>query len=441
MSETRFLEALAERPDSPSYDLLPEEQRASYEEMLSARDAMRSSAIDPESLARLESRIQRRVLAGGERRRMPLLGWLTAAAAALLLFLPVFPWNESGDAGTSSLDAPPADPPPGKQLPDPNEGPQADPEKKPTEKPEEEPKDKVEEWLEEELEKPEKPDAIMEIVIESECFPTEKKSPNKKKRDPRAELEAGITETEIDSVTVKLADAAAAATKKVSAELGKSLAALRALKKESIVVVSGEFDRVESVLARYRVPHVVVSRAELAKADLRSVRAVLVNCGRRPMPTTRKALVPKMKQFVTDGGWLVTSDWGVAPYVTEAFPDAVTQVESKKRQPSLLARVTLPQETSPLLKGVFAQSKTEWWFEEAGMFVQPKSGKGRVLVVSDPLLLRFGSGTVAFTCRIGKGAVMHTMAHFDQAPHQKRVGPVVAMDRFVLNTILAASKR
>ena len=351
MSEKQFLDALADDPRAPRFDLLPASERAGYRGLIDAREALRTETVDPASLARLETRVQSGALA--RRRRRRLVPWLWVAAAGVLVML----------------------------------------------------------WL------PRRGDEVAYVA------PSEESKPPKLK---------GVTEP------------TASAVRQVVRDLGDRWKKLQALPKKSIVVLEGEFDQIGLVLDMYRIPHTSVTRAKLLKLSLKPTRALLLSCGRTPGPLQKPLLIKRVKKFVEGGGWVVATDWALAPYLTEAIKPRIKEVVPKRRQGDLIIAVQSVPTNSPLLEGVTGQGNLHWWLEEASKFAQiggvpGKKTRGAVLVRSDEMEKRFGSGSLVISIPVGKGYVVYSMAHI----HQKRAKEsrsIAAVHRILLNTILEATK-
>jgi len=215
--------------------------------------------------------------------------------------------------------------------------------------------------------------------------------------------------------------------------IGRGIRRLRGLPANRIVIVKGEFDEMETVLSLYKVPHITIERAHLVSYSLRNAKVLCLNCGRSPTALQKNVLVKKIKAFVERGGWLITSDWTLAPYLTSAFPGFVEEVMPRKRQTDTTVVVEERQRGSPLLRDVFGRrSRTVWWLEEASKFVGVKSKtRVKVLVYSADMKQRYGSGIVAVTFRPRRGRVLHLMGHFYQKDGNH--AGVVAMHRLIFN--------
>lgn len=220
----------------------------------------------------------------------------------------------------------------------------------------------------------------------------------------------------------------------VKRDLGRGLRETkRKVKRGHIVVVQGDFDKIENVLDLYEWPYTLIERRTLAVRRFGEAKILFINCSRKPAQPLQRKLISIVKAFVARGGWVVSSDWSVDNYLTGAFPDRVRVVPPKRRQPDTIIAVR-PMMQDPLLSGVFSRrTRSTWWLEETStMFVV--MGNVDVLIASDELERRYGAKVVVFRFRYGSGRVVHLLGHFFQKDGN-RMG-LVGMHRLINNVII-----
>ncbi|MGH7162335.1 MAG: FHA domain-containing protein [Planctomycetota bacterium] len=225
----------------------------------------------------------------------------------------------------------------------------------------------------------------------------------------------------------------------VAGSLGDGLGALRTLAPENIVVVAGDYDRIEKVLDLYTIPYTVRNQAGLLRDPLRSARIIFINCGRRPVaPEGRRRAAAKVKSFVDSGGWLVTSDWAIEPYLTEGFSGRVAVFDHKRNQRNTSVAVEATAIDNPLLRQVFPpRVSSRWWLEDSSTMFRVLDGDlVKTLVRSAELQERFGARDVVIEFGSGKGRVLHLLGHFYQRHESGNREGVVSMHRLVLNFVL-----
>ena len=145
----------------------------------------------------------------------------------------------------------------------------------------------------------------------------------------------------------------------------------------------------------------------------------------------------KMRAFVEAGGWVMTSDWALDPFLTEAFPDLARVVRPPRHQPHIVVDVEAVVPRHPLLKKVLARSrKTVWWLEETSTHFRVDRRKVEVLITSKDMKREYGQSVIAFQATRGRGRVVHVLGHFYQ--ERGNLEGVAGMQRMVLNFILEA---
>jgi hypothetical protein len=223
------------------------------------------------------------------------------------------------------------------------------------------------------------------------------------------------------------------AKKVVERGIGEGLRTIRGLGRNHILVIEGDFDKMERILDLYRIPHTLVTRRQFMKGNaIDKARMLCINCARKPSPLEKRTLLPRVRNFVTKGGWLITSDWALEPFLTELWPSYVKLHPQKRHQTDTTVSVYSTDLNSPLLQGVFrGRQRTDWWLEETSSFFKVRSPKVGVLVGSDDMARRFGTRAVAITFEAGRGRVLHLLGHFYQKDGNRR--GLVAMQRLILN--------
>jgi hypothetical protein len=202
---------------------------------------------------------------------------------------------------------------------------------------------------------------------------------------------------------------------------------------DRILVVEGDFDKMELILDKYGIKYTLLPRERLLQKKFPRAQLLCLNCSRKPGADKAK-LVATVKDFVERGGWLITSDWALDPYLTEGFPGKVRRLEMKRHQPDTTVAVSAATLTSPLLQGVFGRgAATQWWLEETSTLFRPEAGVD-VLVTSSQLEQGWGASAVVIEFRAGSGRVLHLLGHFYQKDGNQ-VG-LVAMDNLILNYLV-----
>ncbi len=327
---------------------------------------------------------------------------------------------------------------------------------------------------------PAKPAPIPKPVIEK----VEAKAPTPAETVVGAGATARVSDAEVER------DPTAAIQRRRAGELGK----LRGGTERQIVVVTGCYDKVEQVLERLRIPYTAVSPEKLPKHDLKGCLALLVNChntyatyAMKPLDTKalerdivtleerqkqlRKRLeatrdqrvaqvaglellqvsselgelrrqlesvqgsgksVEKIAEFVRQGGYLFTSDWGLS-LVEQALPGYVRNGGPVGPR-AVNIRPKAGGERHPLLEEVFyegaraggpvAARKFRWEIDGSSYLIRVDKPQAVETLVESGELGRHPAVAVVFSPEKSAqaprpGKVLHVLSHFKKQATQQ----------------------
>lgn len=208
--------------------------------------------------------------------------------------------------------------------------------------------------------------------------------------------------------------------------------------KDRFVVVEGSFDNVGEVLKFLEIPFTKISRNEFRDYSLKNTLVLLINCDNYlKHPFSEKARA-KIEEFVSRGGYLFTSDWGLVDVIEPVFPGTIEwamepigrkNVGAQKQKSIETPKMTVQiwpergRAVHPLLKDVFIRTKPakppkrapgetgiipnlqdkkllkfRWHLDDESKVIDVKSPAVEVLAESPELKQKFhGHGTVACT--------------------------------------------
>jgi hypothetical protein len=281
---------------------------------------------------------------------------------------------------------------------------------------------------------------------EAEAFAVPEESPDRREIGTGATLATRIRPLKISPVvkegapgvdTSDLDGEHRRAQRTVETGMGDRLGGLAGLPRDNIVVIRGDFDRMEAILDLYKVPYTLLTTDELLAHRPARMKVLCINCMRAPEGQARKRkLAETVRAFVQGGGWLITSDWAVDPFLTLAFPMHVRLAPPARTNRDTTVAVTPVRVTSPLLEGVFERRlETKWWLEDSSRFVTVDGDRVEVLVTSEEMRARYGSDVVVFQFGAGRGRVLHLLGHFYQK--DGTITGLAAMQRLILNFLSA----
>lgn len=217
--------------------------------------------------------------------------------------------------------------------------------------------------------------------------------------------------------------------------------ALDAVEQSDVVVVTGQYDHVESVLSALEVPHMVVSVAELDRLRLRPEQLLIVNCPGQISPVA----VTRVRTFVEAGGSLFTTDWALKHVIEPAFPGVL----AFRRTPTAddVVRIEVRDRDNIYLQGVLdGRDDPQWWLEVSSYPISiVDRERVRVLIGSRELGKKYGASPVAVWFRWGEGDVFHMISHYylqrtelRTARHKSKAGAYFAEKDMAMSPAMCA---
>jgi len=175
-----------------------------------------------------------------------------------------------------------------------------------------------------------------------------------------------------------------------------------------LIVVKGEYDHIEDVLESAGMPFSLIEPARLERARLRPDQIVFINC---PGNVGPKAII-RLKAFVSEGGFLFTTDWALKHVLEHAFPGYV-EYNQRPSADEVVRIEILDQEDSFLQSVMGAGDDPLWWLEASSFPIRIlDADKVRVLIRSNEILERHGEAPVFISFAYGEGLVYHMISHF-----------------------------
>ncbi len=212
--------------------------------------------------------------------------------------------------------------------------------------------------------------------------------------------------------------------------------ALGSLKGENIIVITGVYDHVETVLDGLRVPHLTLTPKKYDRTKSDATCAILVDCPGFLNGTE----IARIRKWVDKGGYLFTTDWALST-VEKLFPGTVRQGGRQTSEDWVAVGPVKGMEGHAFLKDVFSplKGRPQWWLEEGSFPIQVVDpSKVQVLIDSAEMKKRYGEGAVAVTFEYGQGKVLHVCSHFHQVSTDAKTH--YSMTQLIVNFLLEARK-
>lgn len=193
-------------------------------------------------------------------------------------------------------------------------------------------------------------------------------------------------------------------------------ALLQNVESADIVVVAGQYDKVEDVLQTLGIKHTVVQPQQVGALKLNAKQLLIVDC-----PGNMDAAgIERVRKFVNAGGYLYTTDWALLQVVQKAFPGFV-EYNNKPTQNDVV-EVQVRESNDNLLKHLtLSKENPKWWLESSSYPIRVvNKDKVDVLITSREMQAKYGEAPIAVHFRYGDGQVLHIASHFYLQQNQTR---------------------
>ncbi|MFX1323927.1 MAG: hypothetical protein ACFE8N_03150 [Promethearchaeota archaeon] len=193
-----------------------------------------------------------------------------------------------------------------------------------------------------------------------------------------------------------------------------------------ILAISGRYEKPKKIVEHmYASLKKIVREKDIMKENLSQYDVLLIGCPGSDIPF---AAHPKVKEFVNNGGWLITTDWAIKSIVENIFPGYIRWNRAKTADAVVPCQIMQPNH--PFLEGVISeiqQSKWQkqtakdtkkkefrWWLETKSFPIQVINYDAvRVLISSWQIQNLWGESPVLVEFDYGKngGRVIHMISH------------------------------
>jgi hypothetical protein len=207
--------------------------------------------------------------------------------------------------------------------------------------------------------------------------------------------------------------------------------ALQASKLSStdIVDVTGHWDDAAKTLAKLGIPCTKIGMNEFRDYHMDRAKVLIINCA----GFMNRDCQQRVRDFVTRGGYLLTTDWALDNVLQGAFPGYLAYNRKRNRDLAYVAEVRDPD---PILFRNTVSS-ANWKCEMSCHLVTVQKPQAvRVLVRSRKLAGEDGEGVLAATFQFGRGYVLHLVGHFDNNQGMFRGGDALPDPAPVINIAL-----
>lgn len=194
-----------------------------------------------------------------------------------------------------------------------------------------------------------------------------------------------------------------------------------------ILAFEGQYEKPETVLQHmYAAEKKFIERGDIRrkirKINFDKYDLVLIGCPGKKIPHKEFS---RIKDYVLNGGWLITTDWALESIIEPIFPGYIRW--NRERTGDVVVPCQILKPNHPFLDGVldeFSQSKWKskdsdeqtfkWWLENRSYPIEVSNSKEvQVLIRSNRIEKKWGAGPVLVYFEFGKkgGRVIHLISH------------------------------
>lgn len=176
----------------------------------------------------------------------------------------------------------------------------------------------------------------------------------------------------------------------------------------AVVEVKGQWDKADRTLKNLGIQHTTIGAGQLNQIGLSRTKVLVINCA----GTLNRGSLQAIRDFVAQGGYLLTTDWALDNMLKQTFPGFVEWNKGKSKGNVVDAQVVLPERE--FFQGTV--SNASWKLDEESQTVRVlRPDVVKVLAVSRDLatLDPDRQGILAVSFSFGRGKVLHLVGHFD----------------------------
>lgn len=191
-----------------------------------------------------------------------------------------------------------------------------------------------------------------------------------------------------------------------------------------VLCINGRFEKPKKIIKNlYAAKKKIIDPSDVLKHDLNKYDLVIVGC---PGDQILPAALLRLKQYVIQGGWVLTTDWCIKFVIETMFPGYIRW--NRERTDDAVVACQILEPNHPFLDGVLREIRQEkwskaqnikkdefrWWLERKSFPIQNLDPKRvSVLISSRELGQKWGDSPILCFFNYGKngGRVIHMISH------------------------------
>ncbi|NVM01723.1 MAG: hypothetical protein HWN67_05285, partial [Candidatus Helarchaeota archaeon] len=178
---------------------------------------------------------------------------------------------------------------------------------------------------------------------------------------------------------------------------------------DNIIIVKGVYDKVELVMDAVGLEYIFLEQEAVGRVDFRPDQILIINC---PGGKIDEQGINDIRDFVNNGGFLLSTDWVLKNVLEKAFPGYV-EFNGNQTGDEVVG-IEVFDKSHPFIKGMFSDvSNPQWWLEGSSYPIRILNKKAvKVLISSKEMKKTYGDDPVVVFFNYGKGKVMHMLSHY-----------------------------
>lgn len=181
-----------------------------------------------------------------------------------------------------------------------------------------------------------------------------------------------------------------------------------AVSENDVVEVGGQWDKADKTLTKFQIPFRHIKARDIEPQILASCKILIVNCAGE----IKRDKLQYIRDFVSHGGYLLTTDWALDNMLVQTFPGYVSWNKGVNHKDIYDAEYIAPD----AVLAVNTVRSAFWKLDQAAHLVRvDKPDAVKILVHSRQLAGEDPdhAGVLAAMFPFGRGYVMHMVGHFD----------------------------
>lgn len=197
-----------------------------------------------------------------------------------------------------------------------------------------------------------------------------------------------------------------------------------------VLVVQGSMDNVHlSLRYCYASEKDFVQPTQLKSRDLNNYDLIVIGCP--GTGTVEHGNDDRLREYVADGGFLLTTDWCLKNIIEPVFPGYIRYNGYPTKDEIVPVRIS--NHEHPITADLIEKGLANWWIETSSMPIQIINPDVTTLIDSPQLGKKYGEPAVVVASSYGDGTIVHMISHTHL---QKTKGEDVYLSAFLISNTL-----